>query len=114
MNRYDFSSNKPKPTEQRDSVLKQGKDLKKDLADWSKTSGESVKPILKIIEKVEFGDVVQLRIPENDGFTGNGNLDARITTYLSKLGVDVIFVPTPEPEDEEVDEEFDAWDDDDN
>ena len=115
MNRYDFSSNKPKPTEQIiKTALHQGQELRKALADWSKKSGESIKPLLKMVVKVEAGDISQLRIPEKDGFTGNGNLDARIVTHFSKFGVDVIFVPTPEPEDEEVDEEFDAWDDADN
>ena len=109
MNRYDFSSNKPKPTEHIENALQQGQQLRKDLADWAKKSGESVKSVIKIIDNVEAGKISELRIPENDGFTGNGNLDARIVTHFAKFGVGVVLVPPPQEDEEEMDEEFDPW-----
>jgi len=58
--------------------------------------------IIMILEKCEAGQVQEIRISKEEGFTDSAVLDRMILTYLKKLKVDVVYIePSTEIEEDE-------------
>ena len=50
--------------------------------------------IIMILEKCEAGQVAEIRISKEEGFTDSAVLDRMILTYLKKLKIDVVYIET--------------------
>jgi len=72
----------------------------KRLEERLKKRGHICDKVIQVIEKCESGQVVEVRISRDEGFTDSAILDKMILTYLKKLKIDVVYIEKTEEEPE--------------
>lgn len=70
----------------------------KRLEERLKKRGNVYDKIIQVIERCESGQVAEIRISKDEGFTDSAILDKMILTYLKKLKITVVFIEKEEEE----------------
>ena len=70
----------------------------KRLEERLKKRGKDYEKIIQVIERCESGQVAEIRISKEEGFTDSAVLDKMILTYLKKLKINVVYIEKDEEE----------------
>ncbi len=77
----------------------------KRLEERLKKRGTIYEKIIQVIERCENGQVLEIRISKDEGFTDSAVLDKMILTYLKKLKIDIVYIEKDEEEAENIEAE---------
>lgn len=76
----------------------------KRLEERLKKHGNIYDKVIQTIELCENGQVEEIRLSKDEGFTNSAILDKMIMTYLKKLKIDIVYMEKNEEQEEEVDD----------